>query len=237
MLASSVIVALAFATPSHSATLFLNAPDLGGNQGGDCVYNTICGPQFTGDTYAGQLFTLIDNSIINGFGFNSIVFNSVFGTSSNFRILSTNELGAPSELLTSGSSLLSNAPGPSGISFPTTNYSFSVAPLSLAAGNYVFAFQNVTSNFQDYLSFGEGTSGAFTSFDGGNTFETGYRQRNSVAISVFGDEAVAAAVPEPATWLMMILGFGMIGFGMRSAKRRSDEKFETKIKNITYGIA
>lgn len=30
----------------------------------------------------------------------------------------------------------------------------------------------------------------------------------------------AAAVPEPATWAMMLLGFGAIGFGMR--RRRSD---------------
>ncbi len=53
----------------------------------------------------------------------------------------------------------------------------------------------------------------------------------------FEAAAVAAAVPEPSTWLMMLFGFGMIGYGMRSAKRRSDEKFETKIKNITYGVA
>ena len=44
-----------------------------------------------------------------------------------------------------------------------------------------------------------------------------------------------AAVPEPATWGMMILGMGAVGFALRSAKRRSEKKFETKIKNITYG--
>ena len=32
--------------------------------------------------------------------------------------------------------------------------------------------------------------------------------------------APTAAVPEPATWAMMLLGFGAIGFGMR--RRRSD---------------
>jgi hypothetical protein len=31
---------------------------------------------------------------------------------------------------------------------------------------------------------------------------------------------VAAAVPEPATWAMMIGGFGMVGGAMRSARRR-----------------
>ena len=47
--------------------------------------------------------------------------------------------------------------------------------------------------------------------------------------------AAASAVPEPATWAMMILGMGAIGFSMRLAKRRSDEKFDAKIKRITDG--
>lgn len=46
---------------------------------------------------------------------------------------------------------------------------------------------------------------------------------------------VPSAVPEPASWAMMLVGFGVIGFGMRAAKRRSDEKFEAKIKSMTYG--
>ena len=46
-----------------------------------------------------------------------------------------------------------------------------------------------------------------------------------------------SAVPEPATWALMILGFGIVGFGMRMAKRRSDVKFDAKIKQITYGAA
>ncbi len=34
------------------------------------------------------------------------------------------------------------------------------------------------------------------------------------------DSAVTAAVPEPGTWAMMLLGFGFVGGAMRSAKRR-----------------
>ncbi|MGB7407352.1 MAG: PEPxxWA-CTERM sorting domain-containing protein, partial [Pontixanthobacter sp.] len=30
---------------------------------------------------------------------------------------------------------------------------------------------------------------------------------------------VAAAVPEPATWAMMLIGFGAIGFSLRARKR------------------
>ena len=45
---------------------------------------------------------------------------------------------------------------------------------------------------------------------------------------------VTPAVPEPATWAMMIVGFGAIGFAMRSAKRQADHKFDTKTKRLTY---
>lgn len=32
---------------------------------------------------------------------------------------------------------------------------------------------------------------------------------------------IAAAVPEPATWAMMLVGFGAVGFSMRSARRKT----------------
>lgn len=35
------------------------------------------------------------------------------------------------------------------------------------------------------------------------------------------DGAIASAVPEPATWAMMITGFGLAGASVRSARRRS----------------
>jgi hypothetical protein len=34
---------------------------------------------------------------------------------------------------------------------------------------------------------------------------------------------------------MMIVGFGLVGVSMRAAKRRSDQKFDAKIKRITEG--
>ncbi len=33
--------------------------------------------------------------------------------------------------------------------------------------------------------------------------------------------AGSAAIPEPATWAMMLLGFGMVGFGLRSRQKQS----------------
>ena len=43
------------------------------------------------------------------------------------------------------------------------------------------------------------------------------------------------AVPEPATWGMMILGMGAIGFAMRRRVRASEVKFDTKIKRLAAG--
>gem|GEM_PF-5495364 len=56
-----------------------------------------------------------------------------------------------------------------------------------------------------------------------------------LTISGPGTATIGGAVPEPATWAMMILGIGAVGFAMRSAKRRSDGKFDAKIKRITAG--
>jgi hypothetical protein len=53
-----------------------------------------------------------------------------------------------------------------------------------------------------------------TNYDRGGTFTT---QDGSVAQRL--NFAPAAAVPEPGTWAMMLLGFGAIGFGMRRRQR------------------
>ncbi|WP_294044724.1 PEPxxWA-CTERM sorting domain-containing protein [Sphingomonas sp.] len=49
-------------------------------------------------------------------------------------------------------------------------------------------------------------------------------------------KAAPAHLPEPATWGMLILGFGGIGFGLRRAHQRSEAKFNEKIKRITNGL-
>lgn len=56
-------------------------------------------------------------------------------------------------------------------------------------------------------------------------------------LSVDDVSYAAAAVPEPASWAMMILGMGAIGYSLRSAKRRSNAKFDAKIKRMTAGLA
>ena len=47
--------------------------------------------------------------------------------------------------------------------------------------------------------------------------------------------SAAAAVPEPATWGMMIFGMGAVGFAMRRRVRASEVKFNAKIKRFAEG--
>ena len=47
--------------------------------------------------------------------------------------------------------------------------------------------------------------------------------------------AVSGAVPEPATWAMMILGMSAVGFAMRRRVRASEVKFNAKIKRVANG--
>lgn len=42
----------------------------------------------------------------------------------------------------------------------------------------------------------------------------------SINLVLLGSQA-GGAVPEPATWMMLILGFGAVGFAVRKAKRRT----------------
>lgn len=64
----------------------------------------------------------------------------------------------------------------------------------------------VTSGGQDYYGFAFTTNSRFNGF--------GFETTPGVGITATTDFA-AAAVPEPSVWALMILGFGVVGMGMR----------------------
>lgn len=85
-----------------------------------------------------------------------------------------------------------------------TYYYFTSGPTFLDGSGVRFnsgSFQNIAFFHQD------------------NVPATEYRINGNGTISAFGTATsgplAAAAVPEPATWAMMMLGFGMFGFAMR----------------------
>ena len=59
---------------------------------------------------------------------------------------------------------------------------------------------------------------AITSFNGNNTSATVLTTFGATNRLIYTYTAATAAVPEPATWVMMIAGFGAIGIAMRRRK-------------------
>lgn len=68
-------------------------------------------------------------------------------------------------------------------------------------------------------AFGSATSGVFKLTFSGN----GFTAKDVVIDRVF--LATVAAVPEPATWALMLTGFGMVGCAMRRRKARTSVRF------------
>ena len=50
-------------------------------------------------------------------------------------------------------------------------------------------------------------------------------------------ETAMSHVPEPATWAMLMIGFGMIAAGVRRWMRRSQARFDERIRRIAAGEA
>ena len=72
-----------------------------------------------------------------------------------------------------------------------------------------------TGAFCNFSNAGVAFAGNAFSIDfGGTAGNTGYDN------ITFGSDVAVGAVPEPATWAMMLLGFGFVGGALRSAKRK-----------------
>lgn len=108
---------------------------------------------------------------------------------------------------------------------------FGLGTLSILAlqnsslGATILNFQDLTSPITSFSL--AGTSG-FSGFDASDLSLNG----GLLSIDLRGTDNTAGgyinlslgatgAVPEPATWAMMLLGFGLVGAGVRSAKRRT----------------
>jgi hypothetical protein len=96
------------------------------------------------------------------------------------------------------------------------NFDFDGAPNSFLVFNrgagigdhYCFETSGCSGSFSNAESFRLGQSGSFTA-------------ETRSGIQAIASVASATAVPEPATWALMLLGFGSIGLGMRRSRRRT----------------
>jgi hypothetical protein len=89
----------------------------------------------------------------------------------------------------------------------------------------ILNFQNLSSQFTGFSLLG---SSGFSGFDASDVSlnagllsidlrGTAFSAGNSIQLSL---QSAAGAVPEPATWAMMIVGIGAVGGSMRSARRK-----------------
>ena len=60
----------------------------------------------------------------------------------------------------------------------------------------------------------------------------GFENVADATINASAGIQAASAVPENATWLTMIVGFGAIGGTMRRAHRKSEERFTRKVRSL-----
>jgi len=92
---------------------------------------------------------------------------------------------------------------------PATNIDFTTVTLNNVAFNIVETGRSETRKLFDQLLIAGGT----------NTISITGTTGGDAAYS--GNLSFAAAIPEPATWGMMLLGFGLVGATMRYRRRSS----------------
>lgn len=124
------------------------------------------------------------------------------------------ETGLPGTLLYSGTSTISGRILLLNDGFyDVVNQTYALPSLTLAAGSYYIGLQAVSTAFGVYLDYSDGFNTAAQSNDGGTTWMNHYEgAAYGLAVSLSGD---AAAVPEPASWALLIAGFGLVGAAMR----------------------
>jgi hypothetical protein len=99
-----------------------------------------------------------------------------------------------------------------------------LATLKVFSGATLLSTITVAMNRDDIMNQSIGYSGALIdnflfayTDNAGNPF-TGGAGTNVGLIEIVDNFRLSPEVPEPATWMMLLLGFGAIGFGMRSRK-------------------
>jgi hypothetical protein len=179
------------------------------NVNGDCTFSCLGGQ-------LAQKFTINNASAITSASFTEFHTGVVQPSSVNWEFLNADGAGGlPGTVAFSGASpiavstLLGTAFfGGGSISHQVFQENFDIVPsVSLASGDYYFALNVPITDV--LLTFGTQIGGGALIASGG-AWHLYNPATTSFAVSLNGEQI--AAVPEPSTWALMILGFAGVGF-------------------------
>jgi hypothetical protein len=203
---AAALVLLLFTTPAHAAS-YVKADFSSGVLPGDAnVRDPLRDPFFQGDIFTGSFVYDQDLVPAAGSGFVNVFFNSYAD--------------------------ITSIPAADAFKFTFGPYQFTLADDPLAMVQYnnggfngfifntVFAFEGV--NYQFSMNGGSiKVNSVADPF--GQPFLNGYTNIGNQALTNATPYTIAApgAVPEPATWAMMLLGLGFVGGVLRTRRRQN----------------
>jgi hypothetical protein len=209
-------------SPAARAAIIYDNPWAGDQTGGHCQFSTACAATVSaGNDFAAQSFTLAASTTIRSASFTELDLGQGPSDASWLILNADGVSGLPGTIAAFGSGpiLQSLTVGIYSGSYQVHQESFNVGTLDLAPGNYYFAVQATSQFYDNFLTPGVALSGAAETHDGGITWVSTYANQPSIAVALYDTSIEVAAVPEPSTWAMMILGFAVIGFGAYRRKK------------------
>ena len=157
-------------------------------------------------------FTLSQATTITGFDFGGWTYPGQVGTQVDYGF------STAADFATTGTASLTRTFFGKNFYYDVNTYHATIAPVTLAAGNYWFSLQNAVTSQGDPMYWDQ-NGGPSTSVQFNSSWGTFYP--SSHAFTLYGSPAPA---PEPASWAMMLGGFGLVGGAMR-ARRKAQVSF------------
>jgi hypothetical protein len=206
---ASFIAGLALAGAAHANVLYSQPWDGGGNlfasqndtTGGNGNFATVFDD-----------FTLSSASNLNGFDFTGGYFNPpAQGPITGFTLtFYADAAGAPGAAIASGF-----FPGTGNETFLNANSGFPTYEYSLFFNNFPVAAGTYWASIVPDLGFPPQWGWATSAVGNNNAYQTFLGTTSPLGVNMAFDVLGAPGVPEPATWGLMLVGFGLVGSSLR----------------------
>ena len=202
------------AIPAHAGVLFSSGPAIG--MDGFCDANTLlCGSNQPGDPSNAwtiySAFTLGTDETMTGASYGNYFADPTNYVSTNWSIWTSD----PRTSYAAGPAYAGNSVGVMSDGAADSNtITFTGLDIALASGTYYFGFQNVVS-YDSYEFYAKAHPSDFKSSQSDQLGTFYNPEIPRAAFTIYG----VGGVPEPATWLGMLAGFGLIGLTLRTRKR------------------